>query len=164
MLFWGEQAPWPTADRILKPRNEPFVEPSGGDLVPVLSHTLKVKCDLFGVVYEVLIAERSHENKKLERRNSRIIGVRESCRVNTVAFSKQTIRYLPFRVLQLFVFPVTAFLLEPVGGVQKSFSSEGFEKQCNRPEFKWVQAPAYRWLRTQPDTPFNSSEPALFSL
>lgn len=69
-----------------------------------------------------------------------------------------------FRVLQLFVFPVAAFLLEPVGGVQKSFSSEGFEKQCNRPEFKWVQAPAYRWLRTQPDTPFNSSEPALFSL
>lgn len=96
MLFWGDQAPWPTADRILKPCNKPFVEPSGGDLVPVLSHTLKVKCDLFGVVYEVLIAEKSHENKKLEWRNSRIIGVRESCRVNTVAFSKQTIRYLPF--------------------------------------------------------------------
>lgn len=31
-------------------------------------------------------------------------------------------------------------LSEPVGRVQKkSFGSEGFEKQCNRAEFKWVR-------------------------
>lgn len=57
-------------------------------------------------------------------------------------------------------------LSEPVGRVQKSFSSEGFEKQCNRAEFKWVRgAPVCRWLLPPlPDTPFNSSHASPFSL
>lgn len=89
--------------------------------------------------------------------------VKVSCWANKVAFPRHT-NTPAFAVLQLFVYSAAVSLLEPVGGVQKSFSSEGFEKQCNRVEFKWVQGPAYRWLRTQPDMAFNSSEPALFSL
>lgn len=42
-------------------------------------------------------------------------------------------------MLQLFTFSAAVLLFEPVGGVRKSFGSEGFEKQCNRPEFKWVR-------------------------
>lgn len=53
-------------------------------------------------------------------------------------------------------------LLRLFAGVQKAFSSEGFEKQCNRCEFKWVQGLAYRWLGAEPDTAFNSSELAIF--
>lgn len=41
-------------------------------------------------------------------------------------------------MLQLFTFSAAVLLFEPVCGVRKSFGSEGFEKQCNRPEFKWV--------------------------
>lgn len=49
-------------------------------------------------------------------------------------------------VLCVYSYPQSVSASEACLQGRNSFTSEGFEKHCNRPEFKWVQSTAYRLL------------------